>query len=43
MVKKSSKNEADKVVTSDDVENKRLQELAIDQGVRGRLLQFKLI
>lgn len=35
MVKKGSKNVADHVITSDDIENKRLQELAVDHGVSG--------
>lgn len=41
MVKKGSKNTADEVVTLDSIENKRLHELAIDQGVSANLLSLK--
>jgi len=40
MVKKGSKNTADEVVTLDTIENRRLLELAIDQGVSASLLNL---
>jgi hypothetical protein len=40
MVKKVSKSTADEVVTLDTIENKRLYELAVDQGVSSSLLNL---
>jgi hypothetical protein len=43
MVKKGPKNTAEEVITLDTIENKRLHELAIDQGVSAGQLKCKLI
>jgi hypothetical protein len=43
MVKKGSKSTADEVITTDTIENKRLHELAMDQGVSASPFKFELI